>query len=302
VGQPDLRVGGLRRFATAISILTVAGHLFLGFEQSYAHVLVALIVAYASELALEAIDAWARSRAPRWAAGSGALITFLLPAHITALSVALLLYPNERLMPVVLAVLVGIGSKYVFRLAMPRGGLRHFFNPSNAGISFTLLALPWVGIAPPYQFTENLSGIADWLLPCLFITVGSFLNLRFTRRIPLILAWLAGFFLQAVVRAWWFGSPVLAGLNPMTGVAFLLFTFYMITDPATSPADRRSQVMFGAGVAAAYGLLVAMHIVFGLFFALLTVCIVRGLAIFALNRWPDHVISFGVVRQGSVLK
>ena len=53
----------------------------------------------------------------------------------------------------------------------------------------------------------------------------------------------------------------------MTGVAFLLFTFYMVTDPATTPSTPRGQIAFGAAVAAAYGLLMAFHVVFGLFFA-----------------------------------
>ena len=31
-------------------------------------------------------------------------------------------------------------------------------NPSNFGIAIVLLLFPWVAIAPPYHFTENLSG------------------------------------------------------------------------------------------------------------------------------------------------
>ena len=50
------------------------------------------------------------------------------------------------------------------------------------------------------MFTENLSGIGDWVLPGLIVASGSFLNARLTKRIPLILAWLGGFALQGVVR------------------------------------------------------------------------------------------------------
>jgi hypothetical protein len=67
----------------------------------------------------------------------------------------------------------------------------------------------------------------------------------------------------------------------MTGVAFILYTFYMLTDPATTPAAPRAQVFFGAAVAGTYGLLMAAHIVFGLFFALSIVCTVRGIALSA---------------------
>jgi hypothetical protein len=65
----------------------------------------------------------------------------------------------------------------------------------------------------------------------------------------------------------------------MTGVAFVLYTFYMVTDPATTPNSTRAQICFGAAVAFTYGLLMVSHIVFGLFFALSIVCVLRGISI-----------------------
>jgi Na+-translocating ferredoxin:NAD+ oxidoreductase RnfD subunit len=154
-------------------------------------------------------------------------------------------------------------------------------NPSNFGISVTLLCFPWVGIAAPYMFTENLYGWADWALPALIICTGSFLNARFTGRLPLIAGWLGGFAAQAIIRNLLFGQAIVPGLVPMTGVAFLLFTFYMVTDPATTPQHPRDQVVFGAAVAAVYALLLMAHIVFGIFFALTIVCVARGLSLYA---------------------
>jgi Na+-translocating ferredoxin:NAD+ oxidoreductase RnfD subunit len=133
----------------------------------------------------------------------------------------------------------------------------------------------------PYQFTENLSGPLDWILPIIFFCVGSFLNARFTHRIPLILAWVGGFVLQAAIRSAIFDIRFVPALGPMTGVAFVLFTFYMITDPGTTPARPRDQMYFGASVAAAYGFLQVLHIVYGLFFALGAICVVRGCASWA---------------------
>ena len=145
----------------------------------------------------------------------------------------------------------------------------------------TLLLFPIVGIAPPYQFTERLGAAGDWILPCVIIVSGTFLNAKFTGRLPLIAAWLAGFALQACARSLIFGTPTIAALTPMTGMAFILFTFYMVTDPATSPARTRAQILFGAGVAAVYGFLVVCHVVFGLFFALTIVCALRGVRLYA---------------------
>ena len=280
----DVRLVALRRFAGAITLLNVLGHTWFGFEQSWAQPLAAVLAGYLTELLLETLDARSRGTAPRFAGSAGTLFHFLLPAHITGLACSMLLYANERIAPVVFAVVVGIAVKYLFRPPVGRGR-RHFFNPSNTGIVATLLCFPWVGIAPPYMFTENLFGWADWALPAVIVGSGSFLNLKLTRKMPLILAWLGGFAAQAVVRAALFGTPFVAGLLPMTGVAFLLFTFYMVTDPATTPVAPRRQVAFGLGVAAAYAGLMAAHVVFGLFFALAIVCSLRGLALYAAAWW-----------------
>jgi hypothetical protein len=159
------------------------------------------------------------------------------------------------------------------------GASRHFFNPSNFGIAATLLVFPWIGIAPPYQFTEGVRGPWDWLVPILLLASGLMLNLTLTKKGPLIAAWLGGFAAQAVCRSIVFGSPMVAGFLPMTGVAFILFTSYMITDPGTTPSSVRGQVAFGLAAAAAYAGLVANHVVFGLFFALVIVSGLRGVVI-----------------------
>src|SRR5690349_6801135 len=275
-GNRANRLGGLRRFAVAITVLNILGHAFFGFEQSYAQPLVAVAAAYVTELLLEIIDARCNRRPLRFLGGDARkFVDFLLSAHITGLACAMLLYANERLGPVIFAAVVAICSKCILRVPAERG-TRHFFNPSNFGITVTLLCFSWVSVAPPYQFTENMTGIGDWILPAVIVCTGTFLNARFTRRLPLIAAWLGGFVAQAALRSLFLDTPFEAGLIPMTGVAFILYTFYMVTDPATTPAGRRDQIAFGLSVAAIYGLLMVSHIVFGLFFALTTVCAMRG--------------------------
>lgn len=274
------RLGALRRFAAAITILNVLGHTFFGFEQSWAQPLVALAAAYGTELVLELVKAWSGQRRPQFLGGFGKLVTFLLPAHISGLAVAMLLYANDRLWPIVFAAVVAISSKVIFRTPVGNG-VRHFLNPSNFGITVTLLLFSWVSISQPYHFTENLDRIGDWLLPAIIVVSGSFLNFRFTHRVPLIVAWLGGFVLQATVRNLLFDTSLIAALLPMTGMAFILYTFYMITDPATTPAGNWAQVVFGLAVAFVYGLLTALHIVFGLFFALSIVCTLRGVGLYA---------------------
>ncbi len=274
---PDLRLAALRRFAIAITVLNVLGHFYLGFEQSWAQPLAALAIAYPLELLLEVIDSKIAGRRPRFLGGPIKVVDFLLSAHISGLAVSMLLYANETLGPIMFAASVAIGSKYLLRAPLPGGrGTRHYFNPSNLGITATLLLFPWVGIAAPYMFTENLLSWGDWVFPVIIITLGSFLNTVFTKRVPLIAAWLTTFALQAVIRGLILDRPPVAGLLPMTGLAFLLFTFYMVTDPATTPTSTRGQIWFGVSTAVVYSLLVANHIVFDLFFALTIVCVGRG--------------------------
>ncbi|HXU45232.1 MAG TPA: hypothetical protein VN783_06885 [Thermoanaerobaculia bacterium] len=70
----------------------------------------------------------------------------------------------------------------------------------------------------------------------------------------------------------------------MTGFAFLLFTFYMISDPSTTPAGRRGQILFGAGVALTYGALISLHVVDTIFFSLTFACACRGAALWVGER------------------
>jgi hypothetical protein len=276
------RLGGLRRFAVAITVLNVLGHTIFGFEQSWAQPLLSLATAYACELFIEWIEARAESRKPRFLGGWTQAVDFLLPAHITGLAVAMLLYSSDHVLPTMFAAAVAIASKATFRVAA-NGRLRHFLNPSNFGITVTLLVFSWVSIAPPYHFTENLGPAGSLILPGIICVSGTLINLRFTGRLPLILGWWTGFVAQALLRNLLLGAPLLGALNPMTGVAFILFSFYMISDPATTPFSKRSQIAFGMAVAGAYGLLVSLHVAFGLFFALTSVSTLRGMMQYLTN-------------------
>jgi hypothetical protein len=272
----DYRLAALWRFAIAITLLNLLGHTYFGFEQSWAQPLVGLGTAYTLEFVLEILSAWSERRPLRFSGGLVNLVSFILPAHITGLAVPMLLYSNDQVWPIAMATAIAIGSKYIFRVRIGPG-TRHVLNPSNTGIAVTLSVFPWVGIAPPYHFVEGVAGLWDWVIPGAIVVSGSYLNWNFTGKIPLILGWLGGFFVQAVVRSLVSSTPLASTLLPMTGMAFILFTFYMISDPATTPMDRKAQVLFGASVAAVYGLLVTAHMVFGLFFALIVVCTIRGL-------------------------
>jgi enediyne biosynthesis protein E5 len=274
----DNRVRALRRFALSITVFNIFGHLLFGFEQAPITPVVCVLTSYATAVLLERLDSWSLGRSPEYSGGLGKLITFLLPPHITALACAMLLYGNHSLWPYLFAVVVANSSKYLIRIRI-NGRLRHFLNPSNAGIVVTLLLFPWVGIAPPYHFTNNLTGAPRWLLPLGILMLGTMLNAKLTGKVPLMLGWVGGFIAQALLRWLFLDHAPIGALLPITGVAFILFTNYMIPDPGTTPVKPLNQLIFGATAAFVYGLLVISGIVFGLFFALVITCSLRGVVL-----------------------
>jgi hypothetical protein len=64
----------------------------------------------------------------------------------------------------------------------------------------------------------------------------------------------------------------------------VLFTFYMITDPQTTPSRLRSQIFFGAGIAAAYSVLLLSHVQYTMFYSVTAICALRGAWLLVLSR------------------
>jgi hypothetical protein len=287
IGPRDPKViKALRNFAISMTVFNIVGYTALGFEQAWTWPLIALATGYTAEVVLETIGSRAENRPPRFLGGGvRGVVEFLYPAHITSLAVNLLIYVNDRVWVMMFGVLVAISGKWLLR-APVRGRLRHYMNPSNFGIAAVLILFPWASVVPPYHFTENVSGIVDWVIPAVIITFGTMLNAKLTGRMWLIVAWLTVFALQSIIRGLILDTSIPAALGTMTGVAFVLFTNYMITDPGTSPSKPLSQVAFGGGVAVVYGFLTGAGIVYGLFFATATVCAIRGGFL-----WSLHIVN-----------
>ncbi len=277
--NPKLRLFALWYFTILMIVWNILGQTYLGFEQSWATPFVGVGAAIALQLLLEWVDATARNREVRFAGSWGSFLNFLPAAIIPGFACAMLLYANARLWPVVFAVALSIGSKVLIRAPVGQGRTQHIFNPSNFGVALTLVIFPQVGFAPPYHFTENLTGVWDWILPGIVLLTGIIIHGCFTGRLPLVAAWVIGFALQGQIRAFLSGTPFLVPFTPMTSAAFIVFTLYMIPDPATTPLKPWRQVCFGLATAAVYGIIQVLHLVFGLFFALLTVSAVRGLCL-----------------------
>jgi enediyne biosynthesis protein E5 len=276
-GNQDPRYKALRNFALSISVFNIFGYTLLGFEQMWILPIFAVLTAYTTELTLETITAWARKRRPLYLGrGKRGMYEFLLPAHITALAVNMLVYTNNQIRPVIFGVMVGVSGKYILQAPIA-GRMRHFMNPSNLGIAATFVAFSsWVAIAQPYMFTENTNQFFKIMVPIIILTAGTVLNAKLTGRTLLIVGWFGGFAIQAFIRHAIWDVSLFSALGVMTGVAFLLFTNYMITDPGTTPSKPVAQFMFGSGVAFFYAVLMEFNVTFTLFFAVVVTCAVRG--------------------------
>ena len=83
----------------------------------------------------------------------------------------------------------------------------------------------------------------------------------------------------------------------MTSAAFMVFTLYMIPDPATTPVKPLRQALFAIAIAAVYGVLLVEHVVYGLFIALAIVSAMRGVGLYAWAAWQ----SIRANQQGSLM-
>jgi len=188
---------GLRMSASLATVFTILGHTVFGFEQPVAQVVVALATGYACAFLFEWIDARANGVKPGFAGGGfRKIVDFLLPAHMTSITLSFLLYFGQRLWIMALTVALALGSKYVFRVRQ-NGRLQHFMNPSNFGIAVVLIVFQWTGVLP-WNFTIDIHGVWDVVVPLAILMLGTRLNLLFTGRIPTVMAWLGTFILLGI--------------------------------------------------------------------------------------------------------
>ncbi len=286
-GNTDPRYLALRNFAISISIFNTFGYTLLGFEQPWLWPFIAVSFAYMVEISFEMISAWAQRRDRRFQGnGVRGMYEFLLPSHITALACNMLLYANNQIWPILFAVAMGVTGKHALQAPIA-GRMRHFMNPSNFGITMALVFFgSWVSIAPPYEFTEKANTYFRILIIVIIATAGTVINALLTKKTLLIVGWMGGFFIQGALRHWIWHVGLFNAWGVMTGVAFILFSNYMISDPGTTPSKPRNGFMFGSSVAMVYGILMQFNVVYTLFFATAITCGLRGL-----GWWAAHFIS-----------
>lgn len=157
-------------------------------------------------------------------------------ALISGLSLCLLLRTNHLGLALAAAV-VTIASKFLLRW---RG--KHLFNPTNLGLVAMMLATDsrvWVS---PGQW-GNVAFFA-FLMVCL----GGLVVMRAARS-DVTLAFLGCYLGLVIGRSLWLGEPLTIPLHRLQSGALLLFAFFMISDPKTTPDSRAGRLIFAALVA-----------------------------------------------------
>jgi Na+-translocating ferredoxin:NAD+ oxidoreductase RnfD subunit len=155
-------------------------------------------------------------------------------ALISGLSLCLLLRSNGW-MPAFAAALLAVASKFVVRW---RG--KHVFNPTNFAIVVLLLTgHAWVS---PGQWGS--AAFFGFLLVCL----GGLVVNRAARS-DVTLGFLACYAALVVGRSLWLGEPMAIPLHRLQNGALLIFAFFMISDPRTTPDSRAGRLLFAALVA-----------------------------------------------------
>lgn len=162
-------------------------------------------------------------------------------ALISSLSLCLLLR-TESLGTAAAAVGLAIGSKFLLR---PGG--KHLFNPANFALTVVTLVSPSAWISP-----------GQWGNPAYFaflVACAGLLVIYRSQRGDITLAFLACYTAGLFLRGRWLGDPMTIPLHQLGSGALLIFAFFMISDPKTTPDSRAGRLLFAALVAscALYG-------------------------------------------------
>jgi len=209
------------QIATLASLLAY-GMARLDFDVSAAQALITIGTALAVQRAGDAATG-----APSTSGAKSALIS--------ALSLCLLLR-TDHLAWAALAAAIAVGSKFLLRV---RG--KHVFNPTNLALAALLLATPDVWVSPG-QWGTGASVAFAMACAGLAVTYRS-------ARSDVTIAFIAAYAGLITARSLYLGEPLTIPLHRLESGAFLLFSFFMISDPKTTPDARAGRILFAVLVA-----------------------------------------------------
>jgi enediyne biosynthesis protein E5 len=156
-------------------------------------------------------------------------------ALISGLSLCLLIRSNAAALAC-LAAVIAIAGKFLITV-----NGKHVFNPTNSAIVALLLVTRQVWVSPGQWGTAALFA---FLMAC----VGSLVVTR-AARADITVAFIVSFAVLVFARSLYLGEPLTIPLHRLESGGFLLFAFFMISDPKTTPDARAARILFAAVVA-----------------------------------------------------
>ncbi|MEO6236595.1 MAG: DUF2330 domain-containing protein [Vicinamibacterales bacterium] len=156
-------------------------------------------------------------------------------ALISGLSLCLLLRTNRPDLAVLAAILTIAGKSLI------RVDGKHVFNPTNGGIVAMLLLTDQVWVSPGQW------GAAAFF--AVFMACTGSLVVNRAARSDVTYVFIACYSALLFGRSIYLGEPLTIPLHRLESGALLLFTFFMISDPKTTPDSRAGRVLFAALVA-----------------------------------------------------
>jgi enediyne biosynthesis protein E5 len=135
-----------------------------------------------------------------------------------------------------LIAMLAISSKFVFRL-----DARHIYNPANLGAILAAFVVPGAWVSPG-QWGQSIT-LAAW-----FLALGTIVTQR-SRRIDIGWCFLAFYLGLISLRVFILGQNPLVIVHQLQSGALLLFAFFMISDPMTTPVNTAARIGYAFVVA-----------------------------------------------------
>lgn len=157
-------------------------------------------------------------------------------ASITGLGLNLLVHANQPIY-YVLAAFLAIASKFIFKV---KG--KHLFNPGNFGLVACVFLTGQVWISPG-QWGNGIG------LIFLAGALGGLVVLKVKRLDTALVFILTLGILEAYRSVFYLGWGWDYYFHKMSSGSLLLFTFFMITDPMTTPDHRGARIFYALSVA-----------------------------------------------------
>jgi len=157
-------------------------------------------------------------------------------ALISGLSLCLLLRTNDPWLAALTAA-VAVASKFILRV---RG--KHVFNPTNFALVVMMLAGGQAWVSP-----------GQWGSVAVFaflLAAAGGLVVNRAGRADVTWTFLGCYVALLVGRGLWLGDPLVIPLHRLQNGALVLFAFFMISDPRTTPDSRAGRILFAVMVAA----------------------------------------------------